>query len=1039
MSGAVSVAAPGSESGDGSGEAFVARQRELARLGAFLDRAIAGRGLVSFVTGGAGTGKTALVGEFARQAQLTHDSLVAVTGNCNARIGIGDPYLPFREILESLLGDVDTSLEQGAVSEENVRRLRKLAVRASQVLIEVAPEVAGLFLPGAKIAALAGKAVAEKAGWTEKLQELVEKGRARPEQPQSLAQSHIFEQYTELLQKLAAEKPLMLVVDDLQWADASSLALLFHLGRRINDSRILVLGSYRPEDVALGRRGKRHPLESVLNEFKRHYGDVWVDLDRTGEAEGRHFVDALLDSEPNVLSRGFREALFQQTAGHPLFTVELLRAMQARGDLVQDGRGRWTEGQTLDWHALPARIEGVIEERIDRLDDESREVVTVASVEGEAFTAEVVARVQGVDERDIVRRLSTELERRHRLVRAERVRRLGNRRISLYRFWHKLFQDYLYDTLDPAGRLYLHEDVAYALEELYQVEPEALAAAAPRLALHFQEAGVLDKARAYLEQAGDAAARVYANTEAVAHYRQALDLAREVDVNGEELTSLYIRLGRALELNSEYDRVLATYEEMEKVARQREDDRMALASLIARVTIRAVPSAVHDPERARMLGGRALALSQALNDQGAEAKILWSLSLAHYFANRLTEAIDHAERSLALARALGLREQTAQTLNDLGGLIYVHSGRIPQAIEALEEASDLWDELGNKPMLADSLSGSSSAHVYAGEYNKAIALSEQALEISRAINNVWGQSYSQMQLVDVALQRGDYGRAIALGEECIRLGEKAGFIVSQMYARRSLALAYADLGALDRALELIEEARTAASAHDLTIGEALVLGTLARLQIAAGRLTEAADTIAEAQGGPYRASWVLFRLPVHIADIEYMIQRGERRRATAAADDLIRRLRKHGIRSQIPEALYLKGKALQELGQRKAAREYFLEARVEGSRIGAQRVLWRILHALSLLEDDSSAAGRLREEARDVIDQIVERIDHDSLRDSFLNQPDVKAVLQGVRPAGPLDLGEDSMVKEARPPAISVVQSSGEGDDQGKTESTPRL
>jgi len=117
--------------------------------------------------------------------------------------------------------------------------------------------------------------------------------------------------------------------------------------------------------VSLGRGGERHPLEPVLNELKRYLGDVWVDLAQTEKAEGRQFVDALLDSEPNRLGEGFRQALFRHTGGHPLFTIELLREMQERGDLIED-EGRWVEGPTLNWGALPARVQGVIEERIGR-------------------------------------------------------------------------------------------------------------------------------------------------------------------------------------------------------------------------------------------------------------------------------------------------------------------------------------------------------------------------------------------------------------------------------------------------------------------------------------------------------------------------------------------------------------------------------------------------------------------------------------------------------------------------------------------------
>ncbi|NIV32383.1 MAG: hypothetical protein GWN58_23960, partial [Anaerolineae bacterium] len=106
----------------------------------------------------------------------------------------------------------------------------------------------------------------------------------------------------------------------------------FHLGRQLAGSRILLVGAFRPEEVALGRDGERHPLEPVVNEFQRDSGRVIVNL---GQADRKGFVEALLDSAPNRLGPSFRQKLVRQTQGHPLFTVELLRGMQERGDLVQ--------------------------------------------------------------------------------------------------------------------------------------------------------------------------------------------------------------------------------------------------------------------------------------------------------------------------------------------------------------------------------------------------------------------------------------------------------------------------------------------------------------------------------------------------------------------------------------------------------------------------------------------------------------------------------------------------------------------------------
>ena len=100
----------------------------------------------------------------------------------------------------------------------------------------------------------------------------------------------------------------------------------------------------------------RHPLEKILSEFKRQFGNVWIDLSNIEEKENRRFVDALLETAPNLLGQNFRASLFKHTQGHPLFTVELLRAMQDRGDLIKDENGRWVQGPTLDWNTLPARV-----------------------------------------------------------------------------------------------------------------------------------------------------------------------------------------------------------------------------------------------------------------------------------------------------------------------------------------------------------------------------------------------------------------------------------------------------------------------------------------------------------------------------------------------------------------------------------------------------------------------------------------------------------------------------------------------------------
>jgi class 3 adenylate cyclase/tetratricopeptide (TPR) repeat protein len=675
---------------------FVARDRELGWLGGKLDAALAGEGGVVFVAGGPGRGKTALLDAFARQAMGAHDGLLVASGACNAYSGLGDPYLPFREVLGMLSGEVEAHWAAGAISRDHALRLWQALPAAVEALLAHGPHVVPALVPGE---ALLARAAAAGAGepWLPRLRAAVARGSGAAG---GLEQSHLFQQVSNVLQALSQVHPLLLIVDDLQWVDRASAGLLFHVGRRLAGACILIAGAYRPEEMApdldaLGaREGARHRLEKVLAEFKRRYGDVWLDLAEVDAPEGRQLVDGLLDTEPNRLGEQFRQTLVGRAEGHPLFTVELLRAMQERGDLVQDEAGRWVEGPALDWDLLPARVEGVIAERIERLGADLRQILTVASVEGEDFTAEVVAQVQSLEARALVRRLSGELQREHRLVRARGLQRLGPRRLALYRFQHHLFQKYLYNHLDQAERAYLHEDVGTVLEALYGDQVDEVAV---QLARHFVEAGVTDKAAHYLGRAGVRALAAYANVEAEGHYRAALELvereAGRADLLGE--------LGRALDRQTRYEEALEVWQEgitryqalgnQDGVARLYARSARAASSMyqrprelaLCREGMAAVAGApespdqadlLHETARACILNGlpdeaatlrrRALEMAERVGAVRVQAEALTTLASRHSIPYE--ESLSLFGQAIELAESAGLLDQAARAHNNLG-------------------------------------------------------------------------------------------------------------------------------------------------------------------------------------------------------------------------------------------------------------------------------------------------------------------------------------------------------------------------------------
>ncbi len=523
---------------------FVARKQELGRLKNSLEASLLGQGQVIFVTGEAGSGKTALLQEFARQAQELYPDLIVAFGKCNAHTGIGDPYLPFIELLGLLTGDVEAKWMAGVISREHAIRLWTLLPLAVKTLLDNGPDLIDIFVRGSALVSRSEAFAPGLTNWLASLKKLVERKSSLPADS-ALQQSNLFEQYTRVLLALAKEKPLLLILDDLQWVDAGSASLFFHLGRRVGGNPVFMIGAFRPAEVALGRGEGRHPLEPIVHEFKRDFGDIELEV---GKTEGRKFVDDFVDTELNLLDDAFRDTLYSQTRGHPLFTVELLRDMQERGALVKDKDGYWKEGPKLRWDTLPARVDAVIEERINRLNEKLRELLIVASVEGEEFTAEVVARIKQAEILELIRLLGRELDRRHHLVSAKGMRQVESHRLSLYLFQHILFQRFLYNSLDKVERAHLHEQVGNILEALYGEQAGEISV---ELARHFLEAGTVSKAIEYLQKAGNKAVRLSAGAEAIAHYKKALELLQQLPETSErDQQELALQLALAVPLQA---------------------------------------------------------------------------------------------------------------------------------------------------------------------------------------------------------------------------------------------------------------------------------------------------------------------------------------------------------------------------------------------------------------------------------------------------------------------------------------------------------
>jgi len=852
------------------GPVFVGREAELARLEGYLEAAIEGVGQVAFVVGGAGRGKTALLRAFAERAMAAHPDLLVVSGACNAFSGVGDAYLPFREALGMLTGDVERRWAAGTVSADHARRLWSALPVTLLALVQHGPHAISGLVSGKQLIARATEAGLAEAAWVPELRSL--SGRATGG---GLEQPALFHQVTNVLHAVSSAHPVMLVLDDLHWADQGSMGLLMHFGRRLAGSRVLVVGAYRPEEATLTSGVASDSTAAVLRELRRQYGDVWIDLRDADAVNGERLVNALLDAEPNRLGDDFRSALYARTGGHALFTVELLRTLQESAALRRDGEGCWVADADLEWGALPARVTAVIESRLDRVGPVARNLLAVASVEGETFTVDVLAEVQGLSQRATLRHLS-ELAKRHRVVREVAAVRRDGTTVSRYAFSHALFQVYLYEELSEAECRLLHGEIAGSLEDLYAAESDAIA---PQLALHYAHAEDRPKAVEWAVSAGDQARATYANAEAIGWYERVMALTEELDESAASLTwrlQALSGLGKVCYHTGEIGEAEHHFREAIALGKRLEVDPQELALLMHWLGEALFWLAKYE-ERLRlaeeglaMLGDDTESLGVALMNQLVTVCVMFgeyqraaahTLRTASFigdlpYVEELLPAYDHigmvygslheAEGMLRLLDQLDLRAQEsgdlkALTIASLERASFLdRSGHLRGALRQRQRQLEISTRTGN-------VGYRSSAHLSLarlarslGDLDGAEIHLRQARDLFEKTGAVRGLPAGYQRAGSLALCRGDWSRAIVLFRKAELLWVEAGSNFSPVETRLFLGRAHLAAEALSTAQQCFEASlRLLATTKEITVSDQVellppILGGLERTYDDAG-------------------------------------------------------------------------------------------------------------------------------------------------------------------------------------------------------------
>jgi class 3 adenylate cyclase/tetratricopeptide (TPR) repeat protein len=779
-------------------------------------------------------------------------------------------------------------------------------------------------------------------------------------------------------QRRAERGPVVLVCDDLHWSDPASVALLQHLYPLTNRAAILLLCAMRPEREAPAWQG----MQVAERDFPHRYTEIR--LQPLNASESGELIDSLL--RISDLPAGLRNRIMEKSEGNPYFVEEVVRTLIDRGVVVRDEAAAcWRatgEGEDLD---IPGNLQSLLVARIDRLADEARRTLQVASVVGRSFYYRIVQRLVDFAAEELDLHLLT-LERMQFIQEAARLPELE------YLFRHTLTQEAAYSTILLKERRVYHRRVGETLEVLYPDQREEMARP---LADHFFQARDFGKALKYYTLAGDAAFRLHAVAEAIAHYSQALACAQKVALDDGQLIHLYTRLGRAFELNNQFEAALRNYQEMIAVAAERESGSLKLASLSAQCIIRATQTPLYDPPQARALAEQALTLARQLDDRTTEAKVLWGMLLVEAWGNGDNhKALEYGLRSLELAGELGLREQMGYTYTNLVN-VYWNLDQLEAARKANREAQAIWEESGNLPMLADAYTMKQNALLFEGKTETILEIAQKSLQLSQSIGNAWNQLTALHFMIHAYVEQVEVSRAIEAMGEYSRLAEETGFFRIGGLANRLWL--YLAIGAL-KETEPIADALYEARDQYIPFFRPWYMALIVREKIGRGLLEQAGRILKEAyQGVDLDNSPILYTGFLPLAEIHLSLALQDPERALERTGYLVETIRRVGFRQILPEALWLHGKVQLALNQRAQARRTLKQALVASQENGERRVRWQILSTLAKLEvrsGNASGAEKLREQAGEIITSIADHSPPD-LRAAFLALPEVRNLVDG--------------------------------------------
>lgn len=662
---------------------LVGRDRERQELAKCLEKLDGGTGQIVMVLGEAGIGKSRLIAEI-REAE--GEDSTWLEGRSFA-FGRGLSYGPFLDLLRRYAGIADEDGEAEARASLRSRldeifpgEKEVYPVLAQLLSMRLEPEEA------AAIGAMAGEAY----------------------------RTRLFAILEGLLMRLTVIRPVVMVLEDLHWADQSSIELVSHLLTVTTRAPLAIVALSRPRQESLGNLEKLAPM---LQGFRDRYTEI--SLQPLSGESSQDLIKALLTG--STLPEKLSEAILDKAEGNPFFVEEVLRSLIERGVLIQQG-GEWKVTELVETIQVPDTLQGVLLSRLDRLPEETKRVIQKAAVIGRIFLYRVL---------DYMAREETGLETQMTLLEdAQMVRERRRVPEVEYIFQHALTQDVAYQTLLTPSRKLLHQQVGEAMEAVFADRIEEFTG---HLAYHYFRGDAWEKALEHATRAAGAAVGLYAYAEAREHYHRALEAIRHLpddEAHRQKRVDLSVRLVN--------------------VSLQAESPEKNLALLVEVETA-----------------------AQSLNDPARLARVQLWMGRVHYLAGRLREAIGYFQKVLPVAAKIGDPELLALPGAVIGRVLFMQ-GQFTKSLQLLEQAVPLLEAAKNYHEVLFASIYHAGARTCLGDYAVGLAELGRVLKMAQASRNQNAETMAHTALAMIRLIAGRYSEAIEDAHKALEVAEKSG-------------------------------------------------------------------------------------------------------------------------------------------------------------------------------------------------------------------------------------------------------------------------